>query len=263
MTSSVSAVPGRSEPGRTPPTGTTPVTSATHPSRTLLGVVAAVYVVLSAAGIGLGLALTQASLFAGTRHWDNDVNRWFVHQRTGTLDSLTAVGSHLAETPTVIGLGLLVVGLVWWRRHDLYSIGVLVVGLVLEVTTFVTITLFVDRGRPPVHHLDAAPPTSSFPSGHTAAAVVLYVGLMIVVHRTWRRRAVTIASAVVLALVPVAVALSRLYRGMHHPTDVFVGAVMGAVALTVACVVVRAAIVRSGRPDPWREHERGHEEVSS
>jgi undecaprenyl-diphosphatase len=131
-----------------------------------------------------------------------------------------------------------------------------VVGLVLEVTTFVTITLFVDRSRPPVHHLDAAPPTSSFPSGHTAAAVVLSVGLLIVVHRTWRRRAVTIAGGAVLTLVPVVVGLSRLYRGMHHPTDVLAGAAMGAIALTAACVVVRMALVRSGRPDPWRDDAR-------
>ena len=80
-----------------------------------------------------------------------------------------------------------------------------------------TTTLFVDRARPPVHHLDAAPPTSSFPSGHTAAAIVLYVGLILVLHRVWRRNAVTIAVAVVLALVPVVVgAVPALPR--HAPS---------------------------------------------
>ncbi len=200
--------------------------------------------------VGLGIFLTDASAAAGIRRWDESVNRWFVHQRTGTLDSLTAVGSHLAETPTVVGVGLVVVALVWWRRRDLYAVGILVIGLLIEVTVFVSTTLFVDRSRPPVHHLDAAPPTSSFPSGHTAASIVLYIGLVIVVHRMWQRRTVTVGLTALLVLVPVAVGLSRLYRGMHHPTDVFASLALGTAALVVACVAVRAAIIRSGRPDP-------------
>jgi undecaprenyl-diphosphatase len=221
-----------------------------HPWLRLVGAFLAAYAILTAACVGLGLLITHSAATAGVRHWDVSVNRWFVQQRTDTVNRLTGVGSHLAETPTVVGIGLVVVALVWWRRHDLYAIGILVVGLTLEVTVFVTTTLFVDRARPPVHHLDAAPPTSSFPSGHTAAAVVLYVGLIIVVHRAWHRNAATIAVAVVLALVPVAVATSRLSRGMHHPTDVIVGAALGTAALVFACIAVRAAIIRSGRPDP-------------
>jgi undecaprenyl-diphosphatase len=114
---------------------------------------------------------------------------------------------------------------------------------------FVTTTLFVDRARPPVHRLDTAPPTSSFPSGHTAAAIVLYIGLIIVVHRVWRRNAATIGVAVVLALVPVVVGLSRLSRGMHHPTDVIAGALLGTVALLVACALVGRAVARPGASD--------------
>src|SRR6478735_2194264 len=216
----------------------------------LAGTLLVAYALLTAACVGLGLLITRGSLTAGIRRWDVSVNRWFVHQRTDAVNRLTGIGSHLAETPTVVGIGLVVVVLAWWRRRDLYAVGILVVGLTLEVTVFVTTTLFVDRARPPVHHLDAAPPTSSFPSGHTAAAVVLYVGLIIVVHRAWHRNAATLAVAVVFALVPFAVGLSRLSRGMHHPTDVFVGAALGVAALTFACVAVRTAIIRSGRPDP-------------
>jgi undecaprenyl-diphosphatase len=124
----------------------------------------------------------------------------------------------------------------------------LVVGLTLEVTVFVTTTLFVDRPRPPVVRLDPAPPTSSFPSGHTAAAIVLYVGLILVIHHVWGRTRATAVASVLLALVPVTVGLSRLSRGMHHPTDVLVGAALGAVALTVAVVSVRATVDRAAAP---------------
>jgi membrane-associated phospholipid phosphatase len=216
-----------------------------HPVARLAAVFVLTYVALSAICIALRLLVTRASLTAGVRRWDVSVNRWLAARRTGGLDAVTAVGSHLAETPTVIGAGLVVVALLWWRRRDVFAIGILVVGLTLEVTVFVTTTLFVDRARPPVHHLDSAPPTSSFPSGHTAAAIVLYVGLIVVMLRVWGRTRATVAAAVVLALVPIVVATSRLYRGMHSPTDVLVGAALGSAALVIAVASMRAATQRT------------------
>src|SRR4030095_14164712 len=99
------------------------------------------------------------------------------------------------------------------------------VGLVVEAPAGVTTAFLGDRQRPGVRQLDAVPPTSSFPSGHTAASIVLYVGLALIVTslvRHWFVRALVWSFAVVL---PVAVALSRLYRGMHHPTDVIARAI--------------------------------------
>ena len=65
-------------------------------------------------------------------------------------------------------------------------------------------------------------PTSSFPSGHIAATMCLWVAIALVVtgrvQAWWRWVFVTLA-----VIMPVGVALSRMYRGMHHPTD-FLGA---------------------------------------
>ena len=76
--------------------------------------------------------------------------------------------------------------------------------------------------------LDAALPlTSSFPSGHTAAAICRYGGVAAVVLRAvqvwWRWLVLGLA-----VLVIVAVAVGRLYRGAHYPTHV-VGSVVFAV----------------------------------
>jgi undecaprenyl-diphosphatase len=85
--------------------------------------------------------------------------------------------------------------------------------------------------------MDKSPPTSSFPSGHTSAAFALYVGLALVlsmlVRRTWLKVLLW-----VLILVPISVAIARLYRGMHHPSDVTASFVNGAI-----CVWIMAGAV--------------------
>jgi len=54
-----------------------------------------------------------------------------------------------------------------------------------------------------------------------------------------RRMGWRILVAIAAIVVPVAVGLGRMYRGMHHPTDVLAGALLGIAALTVAVLVVR------------------------
>ncbi len=192
----------------------------------------AVYLVLALVMVGVGLLIAHTSMAAGLRRWDVSINRWFVRQRVGWLDFASNIGSHLGETLTVVIIGI-VVALILWRRRDFRSIGVLGFGLTLEVGVFLTTTLLVDRHRPPVRHLDIAPPTSSFPSGHTAAAMVLYVGLALILSRHLRTTTSRVLGAILL-LVPIFVALSRLYRGMHHPSDVIASVVLGAACLLTA-----------------------------
>jgi undecaprenyl-diphosphatase len=106
--------------------------------------------------------------------------------------------------------------------------------------------MIVQRPRPPVAHVDAAlPPTSSFPSGHTCAAICLFGGIAVIVMNTVRAwwRWVVVALAAVLVMT---VAAARMYRGAHYLTDA-VGAVLLAVPwlLVTAWAVHGAAAVHS------------------
>ena len=129
-----------------------------------------------------------------------------------------------------------------WRE-----IGFLAIALFLEVTVFLTTTLLVDRARPPVVRLDDAPPTSSFPSGHTAAAVVLYVGLALIITARVRNPIVRAVAWIVAILAPLFVATSRLYRGMHFPSDVASGALLGIACIVVALFAVHTAVAVARR----------------
>jgi membrane-associated phospholipid phosphatase len=204
------------------------------------GVVFIGYIVMTALLIGLGLILTKLLLSGPVGAWDNSVNRWFVTQRTTPLNSVSSVGSTLGATLTIIGIAVaasIVLAIVrHWRE-----LGFVAAGLTLEASVALTSSIVVNRARPNVPRLDAAPATGSFPSGHTAAAIVLYVSLALVITSHVRSATVRVLAWLFAVAIPIYVGISRLYRGMHHPTDEIGSAVIAAGALLFALLACRTA----------------------
>jgi undecaprenyl-diphosphatase len=131
---------------------------------------------------------------------------------------------------------VLAVVFLWpWRRW--FEPVFLVVSLVIEATAFIVVTTVVGRDRPDVPRLDSSPVGSSFPSGHVAAAAA-YAAIAVVVFWHTRKRWARILVVLVSVLVPVIVALSRMYRGMHFLSDTIAGAVLGCAAVALTAVVL-------------------------
>ena len=151
---------------------------------------------------------------------------------------MTHVGSMMADT--IVALAVTAVAVVVFRlwlgrwRESL----VIVVAIVGELLIFLVITATVHRARPAVPQLDQAPPTSSFPSGHTGAAIALYGCLAVILLRNVTPRWVAVSLAVLGSVIPVVVAASRVYRGMHYLTDVLAGALASGIWLTVVLVLL-------------------------
>jgi membrane-associated phospholipid phosphatase len=204
----------------------------------------AAYLVLAGVIVGLGLLLTHVLLAHGVGNLDRSVSLWFVSRRTSTFDTATRIGSDLGTTGVVLGVALVaVIALAIAKRWR--QIGFLVCALSLEITVFLTATFLVERNRPNVPRLDATPPTSSYPSGHTAAAIVLCVGLAIIIWSLVRSAAIRTIALILAVALPVVVGLSRLYRGMHHLTDVLASVLLGCGALLFALLATRSGVAAS------------------
>jgi undecaprenyl-diphosphatase len=94
-----------------------------------------------------------------------------------------------------------------------------------------------------VRHLDQAPPTSSFPSGHVAAAICMYGALAVLANERARSALVRGLFVALAVLVPLAVGLSRMYRGMHFLSDVLGGVILGVTWLFLVVKGIRLGVL--------------------
>jgi membrane-associated phospholipid phosphatase len=194
---------------------------------------------LAALMILLGYVVTDVFPSSALGRWDADVPRRLVEYRQQDGISESKIITTLSATPTIVVLtALAAAGFRFafgrWRESLL-----VIYAVVGETAIFMTTTLFIDRPRPLVTQLDVAPPTSSFPSGHTAAAVCFYGSVAAIVAWHSRKRWVVVLAVIVCAAVPLTIAISRVYRGMHYPTDVLAGALLGAIWLSIVVFYVR------------------------
>lgn len=203
---------------------------------TLLG-----YLVLAGAAIGVGFLLVDVLLpFHAIGHTDELANGWFARHRSSSLNDASYVASSIGDVPAIPVLVILTaLGAALARR---WRIGAFIVGAILvEVATYRVTSLIVHRERPTVPRLDHLPVNQSYPSGHVAASVVVYVGLALLISSRVRARWALILVWTLAVALPIVVALSRMYRGMHHPLDVTAGALIGLSALAVGLLATRAA----------------------
>jgi membrane-associated phospholipid phosphatase len=184
---------------------------------------------------------------------EDQLNMSLEEARSGTLTAASLVFSTIADTWSVVAVcAFAVVVLLVTRRpwrEPLFLAG----AVAAQALIFLCTTLAIDRERPAVEHMDVSPPTSSFPSGHTSAATALYCGLAVLfalrsTNGKWETLVWT-----VFVLIPVGVGLTRLYRGMHHPSDVVGSFVNAGLCLTI---MYHGVLRWRGAPPPRPEQER-------
>src|SRR4051812_37961692 len=109
---------------------------------------------------------------------DGRLTTWFAAHRVQALATPSQWIADLGSTGVVIGIGVVAAAVAALLLHAWWPVWLLAAALAGELLVFLSVSTIIDRGRPPVAHLDAhLPPTSSFPSGHTAASVCLYGGI--------------------------------------------------------------------------------------
>ena len=169
------------------------------------------------------------------QQFDEQVLVWIAqHVRNGLLDPLMMFYTKLGDAGLLfIALGLVMLLFRSTRKAGLSALCAMIIGLV--VVNFTIKPLFA-RPRPWlviqgfVNLVEEKDP-NSFPSGHTNAAFAFALALCMTAPKRWMK-----ITAVCLAVV---MGLSRLYVGVHFPSDVLAGALIGSLCGLAGAWVVK------------------------
>jgi undecaprenyl-diphosphatase len=206
---------------------------------------------LLVAALGLFVFLSFASHVQSgkTQAFDDAVIRWMGAHHTAGLDAvmieITALG-----TGTVVMMIVAVAGLFLVLTSHKYSAILLLASASGGIILNGVLKIGFNRPRPAIFLPEVHTVSSSFPSGHAMSAAIVYSTVAYLAarlhRRQWARWLVMTAAFIIIALISV----SRLYLGVHYPSDVVAGLAIG-LAWAGFCMATLEAIQKFGiRRDP-------------
>lgn len=163
----------------------------------------------------------------------------FIHSLAEpTLDWWVPIATNLGDVVFVCAVTLLTAA--WLARKRSWTSLIILLTSVMGTSALAfLLKILVDRARPELWTHLVLETSHSFPSGHATASAALALCFVAILWRTkWRTRALVAASVYVLL-----VAFTRLYAGVHYPTDILGGWIIS--VGWVAAVVALATYKRS------------------
>jgi undecaprenyl-diphosphatase len=153
---------------------------------------------------------------------------------------------------TFLGTGLIVMTIVlvsgmflWLTKHK-HSALLLIVATAGGILLNNLLKASFDRPRPQVFEWGQHTVSSSFPSGHAMSAAVAYMTVAYLAARLQRRRISRVLTLLAATTIVVLIAVSRLYLGVHYPSDVAAGVVVG-IAWAAFCMAMLEVTLLYGR----------------
>ncbi|NEW37936.1 phosphatase PAP2 family protein [Nocardia cyriacigeorgica] len=206
-----------------------------------------VAVVLAASAIALTWFVVVGD---AERLVDVPIMDWVVDHRVDALTPVVEVITHSGGTIAMWSAALMACAVLAWRRQwpELMVVAVAGAGSAVLIPLLKSV---IDRERPPVADRLVTVTSHSFPSGHSLGSAVVVGVIAAVIVVGLRGGGLRWAVAGAAATFVVLVGLSRVYLGVHWPTDVLAGWMIGLLWLTI----MLAGYLRYRHTQPGDEEE--------
>lgn len=175
-----------------------------------------------------------------TQPFDDAVMHWIANHQNPVVQSamleITALG-----TGTVVAMIVFIAGLFLWLNQHKHSAILLIVATLGGMLLDNLLKIGFDRPRPQIFKWGTYAVSSSFPSGHAMSSVIVYGTVAYLAARLQKNVASRVATMVFAALIIVLICSSRLYLGVHFPSDVLAGLIIGLAWAAFCMAVLEAA----------------------
>tara|TARA_R110000868_G_scaffold261206_2_gene519270 strand:- start:95 stop:832 length:738 start_codon:yes stop_codon:yes gene_type:complete len=211
----------------------------------VITVIVALIVVVG--GINLFIELTETLKTDLLATYDTTITDYVISYRSPNLTSyfkfMTNVGDVYGYL--IVLVIFLLLSLLVFKRWKYVVQATLV--LALATVSNMMLKRFIDRARPGIEHLVSVE-TLSYPSGHAMSAMAFYGFLIFLVTKFKIHKVIKYALIVILMLLILSIGISRIYLGVHFPSDIAGGFIAGFIWV-VFCVLV-FDVIELFRKDP-------------
>jgi undecaprenyl-diphosphatase len=184
-----------------------------------------------------------------TQQFDTAVLRWLGTHHTPTLTTIMTEVTPLGTGIVVLTVVGITTAFLWHTEHK-HSARMLLAATAGNILLNNVLKLFFDRARPSVFEWQTHAASSSFPSGHAMSATVVYGTVAYLLARLQKHgwaRAITLSFAVVMVAL---ICLTRLYLGVHYPSDVLGGIIIGLAWSGFCMATLEASLALARRRAP-------------
>lgn len=211
----------------------------------VITVIVALIVVVG--GINLFIELTETLKTDLLATYDTTITDYVISYRSPNLTSyfkfMTNVGDVYGYL--IVLVIFLLLSLLVFKRWKYVVQATLV--LALATVSNMMLKRFIDRARPGIEHLVSVE-TLSYPSGHAMSAMAFYGFLIFLVTKFKIHKVIKYALIAILILLILSIGISRIYLGVHFPSDIAGGFIAGFIWV-VFCVLV-FDVIELFRKDP-------------
>lgn len=192
--------------------------------------------------------LTDEMLEGATRNFDESI-RSAVHAFAApALTSVMMAASFLGSTLFLIGFGIVVFIIFFLLKRRRAAI-VFALTMLGSTVLLVTLKTVFHRTRPDPFFDTVLPVSYSFPSGHALSSFCFYGALAAIITNRINNRLIQILIWIFAALLVALIGLSRIYLGVHYPSDVLAGYTVALIWVVTVAIGDRLLRAKKGNAE--------------
>jgi membrane-associated phospholipid phosphatase len=192
-------------------------------------------IVLFGIGLKIFVELTDELAENELENFDNVITDFVLSFRSDGLTNFFEFVTHLGDRYAYIAIIIALAAFFWFRYKNWKFTAQMIGVLILATLSNVALKNAINRARPSIEHLVSVN-TLSFPSGHSMSAMAFYGFLVYLCLRFNLALPLKIMLTVLLCVLILSIGLSRIYLGVHFPSDVSAGFMGGLIWVTLCAI---------------------------